>query len=58
MRFGADNDITLTQRILFVYKQAQPKNIDKNEDLETEKWLNKRFQIARDGDNLMGTPFE
>ena len=31
---------------------------DKSEHLETDKRLNKFFQIARDGDHLMGIPFE
>ena len=31
---------------------------NKSEDLETEKRLNKRFQISRNRDYLMGIPFE
>ena len=31
---------------------------DKSEDLETEGRLNKRFRISREGDHLMGIPFE
>ena len=57
MQLSAGNVTALTRRIPLEYRQVLRGDYE-SKDLETEELPNKRFQIARDGDHLMGIFFE